>query len=157
MGDQNITAAEVCELVPAADVGEALGIRLTRAKPEDINTARLATSVLCRYQGEPELGSFSMVSVSVELWRAKLAEGDFVKAAFTAADGTPVEYETVDDLGDAAGFGPTPYFRDQYQLTVVNEYSDGHRELTVETDIGKKPTADQLRRVAEPVLQKLDG
>jgi hypothetical protein len=63
----------------------------------------------------------------------------------------------VDDLGDDAGFGPTPDFRDQYQLTVVTEYSDGHREITVDVDIGKKPTVEQLRPMAERVLEKLDG
>jgi hypothetical protein len=156
LGKENPTSAKLCATMRPADVGDILGVRVETAKPQDINTKGVLIAVRCMYQGDP--AEFSFVQVGVDLWRSYTFDAaGKVKEAFTAADGTPGEYETVADLGDAAGFGPSPDFSNQYLLTVATEYSDGYREVTVEVDMGKKPGLDQLRQIAEQVLQKLDA
>jgi hypothetical protein len=161
VGGDNLSAPDLCKMMPAQDVGDQLGISLTRSQPRDYSR-KIVTIVTCQHEGKgEELNEYGdsvplIVWVTVEVRQGESAAADEVKRKFADAGGTVGFYQEVADLGDAAGFGPTPDVRNQYRLTVATEHSDAHREVTVDVDIGKEPTLDQMRQIAEDMLQKLD-
>jgi hypothetical protein len=81
-----------------------------------------------------------------------------VVARTTSEDDNQVvaPHRKVDGLGDAAGFGRDPVHNGAFLLEVGDDYDDGHRRLTVHVDAGNT-TLDQLRRIANRVLDELDG
>jgi hypothetical protein len=151
---ENLTGAQVCEMVPSNVVRDLLEVRITGTNPWD-RDKKPVTIAECQYEmADPDEG----VGVGVSIWPGNVRAKDLVKMHFTGYAGErPAEYEEVDGLGDAAGFGPTNTLPNLYTLGVVTTYENTYRVIDVNVTRSKPPTLAQVRPIAERVLEKLDG
>jgi hypothetical protein len=150
----DLSGAELCEMVPQKFVRDNLEIAITRTKPWDRDKEPV-TIASCRYETAAE-PSAEEVSVDVSIWPGRVNAKDRVKLTFNGLTGQPRgKYEEVDGLGDAAGFGPMHEIPDVYMLEVVTTYEDAYRNIDVKVFSPEPPTLDQLRPIAERVLQQL--
>ncbi|MGH3759069.1 hypothetical protein [Actinophytocola sp.] len=150
---ENMTGAELCKMVPPKFVADLFKITIASTKPDDRNQEPV-TIATCEHEAADELFPVA-VSVEVSIWPGSEDARDRVEKKFT---GEAVgEYEDVDGLGDAAGFGPWRDVPDFYVLEVVTEYDDAHRDIAVSVRSQEPPTLRQVRPIAERVLEALDG
>jgi hypothetical protein len=102
---ENLTGAQVCEMVPRKFVQDRLGITMTDSRPWD-RDKKPVTIAACRYgMADTPDGE---VSVEVSIWPGRVDAKERVKLFFTglAGERENAEYEEVDGLGDAAAVGP---------------------------------------------------
>jgi hypothetical protein len=152
---ENLTGAQVCEMVPRKFVQDRLGITMTDSRPWD-RDKKPVTIAACRYgMADTPDGE---VSVEVSIWPGRVDAKERVKLFFTglAGERENAEYEEVDGLGDAAAFGPRGV-PNVYALEVVTAYEDAYRDISVGVSSPEPPTIEQLRPIAERVLAELDG
>jgi hypothetical protein len=151
---EKVTGAQLCEMVPEKFVQDRLGIAIASSRPSDRDT-KSAVIAECHYE---KAGDYSQgVSVGVTIWPGTVVAKERVRLWLTGFGQHPADYEEVDGLADAAGFGPIRGIEDYYTLEAVTTYEHEYRTIDVNVVNSKPPTLEQVRPIAERVLQELDG
>lgn len=151
---EDLSGADVCELVPQKFVADHLQVEITGTRAWD-RDKKPVTIAACRYEMSDRPSQWE-ASVEVSIWPGRVNAKDRVKTNFTGYTGENAsEYEEVNGLGDAAGFGPLHEIPNLYGLEVVSAYDDAYRSIDVNVSSPKPPTLEQMRPIAERMLQKL--
>lgn len=153
-----LSGDDMCGLLPKPDVEQAFADKVTKVKGDSMAKAPF-TIVSCRYAIEFELMEVETLPPSVNTkvsmgYRKKNLQQSMDKA-FTDLDDKVVDYEQVDGLGTAAGFGPDAMLEDLGGHVLVVLFDAGGESYKLEVGASPKATLDQLKPLAEKLLAGL--
>lgn len=153
-----LSGDDMCGLLPKSDVEQAFQDKVTKVKGDSMAKAPF-TIVSCHYGVEFELMEVETLPPSVDTkvsmgYRKKDTQQS-LDQAFRDLDDKVVDYQPVDGVGTAAGFGPNAMLEDLGGHVLVVLFDAGGESYKLEVGASPKGTLDQLKPLAEKVLAGL--
>lgn len=156
-GFEELPAKDLCAMVTAEQVTEAVDITIEDTSPLDTGS-RVINASSCVYDATDD-EPLEQVSTMVEELAPELAGEEALDTMFSATDGEKHDYDTVDGLGDFAGFGRNPRAAPglvEYELGVVTGGYTVRVFAEALEDAKTEVTVEQLRPLAEEILREWD-